>query len=150
MKIGVYNIINDPLPKLNKIKDVEVKIKDFEYDCDIVNVMNRELKMDKLSAEYIYALSLTYELIPKGIIFVAAGTAKECEINMKDLATGLLLTGAEQFMCFHNHTGGGKEITYEDRDLTDHYIDLGETIGVNFLKHIMITQNYFAECKPTE
>ena len=150
MKIGVYNIINDPLPKLNKIKDIEVQIKEFEYDEDIVDIMNRELKMDKLSAEYIYALSLTYNLIPKGIIFVAAGTSEECTANLKDLAIGLLLTGAEQFMCFHNHTGGVKAISYDDRMLTNSYVNLGETIGIEFMKHIMITQDYYEVCEPTE
>lgn len=150
MKLGVYNIINNPLPQLNKIKDIEVQIKEFKYDDGIVGVMNREFKMDKLSAEYVYALSLTYDLTPRGIIFVAAGTAEGCEVNLKDLAIGLLLTGAEQFMCFHNHSGGCKQISYDDRTLTDFYVDLGRTIGIEFMEHIMITQDYYGVCEPTK
>lgn len=148
MKLGVYNIINDPLPKLNKIRDINVEIKEFEYEHDIVGFMNRELKMDKLSSEHIYALSLTFDMKPRGIIQVAVGKCDECEIDMRELATGLLLTGAEQFMCFHNHPGGAREIPDTDKRVSGHYERLGDLIGVEFDRHIMITQGYYAVCEP--
>lgn len=147
MKIGVYDIINDPLPQLYKIKDIVVNKNDFQYDKNIVNVMNTQLMMNKLDSEHIYALSLTYGLIPRGIIQISVGTCEESIVDIRELAIGLLLTGAEQFMCFHNHPGGNKNVSEEDKLLTKQYNIIGNFLGINFIKHIMITQNYYCECK---
>lgn len=147
MKLSVYDIINDPLPKLNELQIINAEIKSFETDNGIVEVFNKEIKMDKLSSEHIYSLSLTYGLIPRGIIQVGVGKCDSCEANLRDLAIGLLLTGAEQFMCFHNHPGGNKNISNADIELTQKYKAIGDLIGIEFIKHIMITQNYYTECK---
>lgn len=146
MKLGVYDIINDPLPKLYLIKEINVKVEDFEYDEDIVKVFNKHLCMDKLDSEYMYALSLSYGLIPRGIVQLSSGNNKKCNMNIRKLGIGLLLTGAEQFMCFHNHPGGNKKITLEDRVATEKYEDLAECIGIDFIRHIMITKDYWEKC----
>lgn len=147
MKLGVYDIINNPLPQLNLIKEIEVNKKDFEYDEDIVKIMNKHLKMDKLSSENIYALSLTKGGLPRGIIHVSKGKCDSAECDMRGLAIGLLLTGAESFMCFHNHPGGSKEISDNDINATKNYKELGNLIGVYLIRHIMITQNFFSSCE---
>lgn len=147
MKIGVYDIVNDPLPKLYKIRDITVNQEDFEYDEDIVKIMNKYLKMDKLDSEHMYALSLTYGLIPRGIIYVSKGDNESCKANLRGLAIGLLLTGAEQFICFHNHPGGNRNVSKGDKILTEQFDELGDCIGISFLKHIMITKNYYCECE---
>lgn len=146
MKIGIYDIINNPLPQLMTIREVEVNQNDFQSDEGIVNIFNKQLQMNKLNSEHIYALSLTYGLIPKGIIQVSVGKCDGCEANLRGLAIGLLLTGAEQFMCVHNHPGGNKQISQGDRKLTQKYKEIGNLLDINFIKHIMITQNYFAYC----
>ena len=146
MNIGVYDIINNPLPELYKIKEVSVKESDFKSDDKIVDIMNTHLQMNKLSSEYIYALSLTYGLIPKGIIQVSVGKCDSCEPDLRKLAIGLLLTGAEQFMCFHNHPGYERKISEADIKLTEKYKELGNVIGIHFIKHLMITKGYYTEC----
>lgn len=146
MKIGIYDVINNPLPQLYKIKDINVNKKDFEYDEDIVGIFNKHLKMDQLDSEHMYAISLTNGLIPRGIIKLSMGSNEKCDGNIRGLAIGLLLTGAEQFMCFHNHPGGNRKISLSDKILTEKYEELGECIGINFIRHIMITQNYYSVC----
>ena len=147
MEVGIYNIVNDSLPKLNEIQIVNTEIKIFEKDDTIVEFFNKELKMNKLSSEHIYSLSLTYGLIPRGIIQVGVGKCDGCEANIRDLAIGLLLTGAEQFMCFHNHPGGSRDVSNSDIELTRRYKEIGDLLDIKFLKHIMITQGYYTECK---
>ena len=147
MKIGVYDVINDPLPQLYKIKEININQQDFEYDEDIVKIFNKHLKMNKLDSEHMYALSLTYGLIPKGIIQVSMGDNNGCKPNLRGLAIGLLLTGAEQFMCFHNHPGGNKNISNKDKILTEQFDMLGDCIGIQFLRHIMITKDYYCICE---
>lgn len=147
MKLGVYNIINDPLPQLNKLKDINVTQKDFEYDEDIVNMLNKQLKIDKLDSEHIYVLALTYGLIPRGIIQVSVGKCDYCQADYRTLGIGLLLTGAEQFMCFHNHPGGDRNVSMQDRILTEKYQEVGDILGIHFIRHLMITQDYFCVCE---
>lgn len=147
MKIGIYDVINNPLPQLYKLKEIEVNLKDFEYDEYIVNLLNKHLKMDKLSSENIYALSLTYGNIPRGIIQVSIGKCDSVDGDLRKMAIGLLLTGAEQFMCFHNHPGGNKNISTDDIKITKKYKEIGDLIGIHFCRHIMITQNYYGYCK---
>lgn len=146
MKIGVYVVKNDPLPKLLKLKEVNITKEQLKSYEDIVEIFNNNLSMDKLSSENIYALSLTFGMNPKGIIHVASGKCDSCDADLRGLAIGLLLTGAEQFICFHNHPGGNKAITDKDIQLTKTYREIGDLIGIKFLNHIMITQNYFDYC----
>lgn len=146
MNIRLYDIINNPNPQLYPIKQIEVKEKDFEYDEGIVAIMNRHLQMDKLASEHIYVLGLTYSLYPRGILQLNIGTSNSCPVDMKKLATGLLLMGAEQFMCFHNHPGYERKISDVDIQLTEKYKELSRIIDINFLKHIMITKDYYTEC----
>ncbi len=150
MKIGVYDIINNPNPSLVEIKIISIKGFNLLSDSAIVDMFNTYLYMDKLSSEHIYALSLNYDCKPNGIIQVAIGKSDGCECNLKQLATGLLLTGAEQFMCFHNHPGGVKSISYDDCELTKKYRKLGELLDITFLKHIMITKDYYTICEEVD
>lgn len=147
MKVGLYDIINNPLPELYKIKDSNFKDKSLEYDEYIVQELNKNLMLDKLISEHVYLLSLTYSNNPKGIIQLSIGKCDESIISLRDLGIGLLLTGAEQFMCFHNHPGGNREISQSDILLTDRFIEVGNLLGIEFIRHIMITQNYYCECK---
>ena len=150
MKCELYDILNNPKPTLRTIKSFNVHEDVFQYDTSIVEFLNRSLQIDKLSAEHIYALSLDASLTPKGLILVSIGKCDSCELNMKALATGLLLTGAEQFMCFHNHPGGSKTVSYNDRVMTNRYRELGQLLDISFLKHIMITQGYYTICEDVD
>jgi DNA repair protein RadC len=147
MEIQIYDIINNPLPQLYTLKTIKVKESDFLQDDSIVKIMNKYLLMDKLASEHIYALGLTYSLIPKGIIQVSIGEPDGCVVNLKQLATGLLLMGTEQFICFHNHPGGMKKISKADRELTDKYKEIGQLLNIDFLNHIMITKDYYDYCE---
>lgn len=147
MEIGVYDIINDPLPMLHEIKTINVAKTNFSSDNKIVNVLNKELMMDKMDSEYVYALALSFDLTPRGIILVGIGNNQKHLENIRGLGIGLLLTGAEQFMVFHNHPGGNKNISKSDKILSKKYHELGDTIGIDFIRHIMITKNYFDICE---
>lgn len=146
MKIGVYNIINDPLAKLNLEREIDIEKEDLKEIDNIVEVLNKQLLFNKLSSEHIYAVGMTYGLIPKGIIHVSSGTCEGVEVDLRGLATGLLLMGAEQFMCFHNHPGGNNKVSKEDIELSDTYMRLGELIGIKYLDHIMVTQDKWYYC----
>ena len=150
MKLGIYEIINTPLPKLYKQREIIVNEEDFKYEDEIVKILNKHLKMDKLSSEHFYAVSLTTSLYPKGILQLNIGSFNETIINKRDLAIGLLLTGAERFYIFHNHPGYEKKPSNEDIKITNEVQNLSNIIGVDFDKHIVITKNHYEECKLKE
>lgn len=150
MEIGLYNIINNPLPVLNNLNYFKVKETDFLEDDKIVQIVNKYLKMDRLASEHVYVLGLTYSLLPKGFLQVSVGKSDSCEVDLKSLATGILLMGSEQFICFHNHPGGERKISNADLKITERYREIGELLEIKFLKHIMITKDYYTYCSLKE
>ena len=147
MKTCIYEIINDPLPKLFKIKNIKNDNYDFNYEDDMVKLLNNNFNMEKLSAEHFYAMSFTNSLTLKAILQLNIGDKDSVDINKRDLAIGLLLTGAERFYIFHNHPGGAKQISKEDIKITNEIRELAKIIGIDFEKHIMITKDYWCECE---
>jgi len=150
MKIGLYDVINDPLPQLMKIKDFNVDEENFNYEDEMVKILNKKLNMDKLSVEHTYAIALTSTLQPKGILQCSIGDCRGAIVNTRLIATGLLLLGAERFYFFHNHPGCDKNVSEQDVKTTDLLVRLGELIGVRLDKHIMITQNFWTYCEDSE
>lgn len=147
MKIGIYDIINNPLPELLLEREITVKKSDFETCSNIVNLLNKELKMNKLHSEHMYALALTMANEPRGILLCGVGNSEEVLFNSRGLATGLLLLGAEQFMVFHNHPGCSKIISDGDKDITERMETIGNLLQIRFIDHLMITKGYYASCK---
>lgn len=150
MKLGIYDIINDPLPQLYKIKDIIINKNDcYEHD-NIVKMLNKHLKMDKLSTEHFYALALTYDFEPKAILQINIGDNRGVNVDMKKLGTGLLLSGGERFLCFHNHPENCRNISQSDINITRKIETLAEVIGIYFDAHIMITKGFWNYCKGTD
>ena len=102
MKLDVYTIINNPKPELMTIKTITVNKKVFEYECDIVDMLREKLNMDKMDSEFTYVLGMNFSLEPKGILLAGVGNNKNSPSNLRGIAIGLLLMGAEQFYVFHN------------------------------------------------
>ena len=146
IKLGIYDVINDPLPQIIKIKDIIVNEDDFQYESRMVDIMNEKLYMDKLSVEHAYAIALTASLYPRGILQCNIGDCKGVKIDSRLLGTGLLLLGAERFYLFHNHPGYSKEISLEDKKITDRLAELGDLIGIELEEHVMITKDYWERC----
>lgn len=147
MQIGIFNITYNTLPCLHLIKKINIKKNECTCDEDIVAALNRELMYNKLSSEHIYALAMNYNMDPLGIILIGVGTCSKCDADLRTLAIGLLLLGAEWFMCFHNHPNGNRTISNSDRELTGYYKRLGEAIGIEFVRHLMIARNTFEICE---
>lgn len=147
MKLGVYEIINDPHAKLHKIRDIECKKKEFLYQDDIIKVMNRELKMDKLNVEHMYAVAMARDFTPKGILLCSVGGYDNCLLNKGAMAAGLLLLAAERFVCFHNHPGYDRTISDEDYASTDLLYKMEDYFELMFDGHFMITKGYHASCE---
>ena len=148
MKIGVYGIINNPLPELYLNKEINVKQSEFDYYDGIVEALNREVKMDKLHSEYMYALAMTCTNIPKGLLLISVGDHESCMFNKREMATGLLLLGAERFMVFHNHPGYAIDVSEADIDITREMIEIADLLNIEFVDHLMITKNHYESCKP--
>ena len=146
MKIGVYVIIDDPFPKLHKIMDINAKANEFEDDESMVEVLNRELRMDKLDVEHTYAVALTDTFYPLGIILCSIGTERENIHSNRTMAIGLLLLGAERFSLFHNHPHDLKGISDDDIETTEKVEIVAALFGLQFDNHIMITKDYFNYC----
>ena len=146
MKVGVYEIINDPLPQLSQIREIDAKPSEFKSDKGMVTLLNRELNMDKLHAEHMYVIAHTSVLVPKGILLAAVGSGRKAEFDTRTVGTGLLLLGAERFTVFHNHPNKVKKLSKGDMVVTFKAQHMAAILGLNFDDHIMITEGFYDYC----
>lgn len=134
---------NNDKPYLNKNKAIKVSDKIETYE-EMVDIMNRRFKMNKLGTEHCYVIAFTYSLEPIGIIHLSSGTSLGCEINNRELFMSLLLLGAEQFVVFHNHVNGNKNPSGNDFLVTSNIQQASDLLGLRFLKHIIISKNDYS------
>lgn len=125
---------------LKEIKINETKISSYEQ---IVDLFNKELKMNRLMNEHVYALSLYNDFTPISIGQIAIGSNKSVQIDLSSLFTYLLLSGAEQFIVLHNHTSHTIDESPEDIYLTESIKCSASLLGITFVDHIIIARNGF-------
>lgn len=147
MKVDIQMIINNPKPQLFTVKTINVKKDTFEYESYMVDMLKNKLNIDKMDSEFIYVIGLNFSLQPKVILLAGIGNNSKCTSNLRGIATGLLLSGSEQFYVFHNHPGKNKTPSKGDTYMTQKYDQLGDLIGIDFVKHIMVAGDYYTECE---
>jgi DNA repair protein RadC len=90
-------------------------------------------------AEALLAFALTGTLEVKATIFLARGGCLSTSVKPRDVFVPLSRFAATAFICAHNHPSGSVEPSTEDIHLTLRLRDLGATIGIELLDHVIVT-----------
>lgn len=140
MNLPLYGIERKKnLPELYEIKMLRVRNKKLESYSEMVSIMKYHLKMNTLMTEHVYVLCLMNDLVPICIGEVSSGTQNNSLVPVNVISTFLALSGAEQFVVFHNHTNQ-YNITpsADDINITFSIKMAASYLGVKFLEHIII------------
>lgn len=78
---------------------------------------------------------------PVGWSEVARGGATSCATTPSDIFRPAIAAGAVGIIMAHNHPSGDKAPSFDDIQLTNKMVELGETLGVRVLDHIIVTHN---------
>jgi DNA repair protein RadC len=96
------------------------------------------LALTKEPREHFIAIGLTES---GGIAFEhqeSSGAWNHCDVNLKAILTQLERTGTRGLMCYHNHPDGSREMSDEDRDLTERLKAALSAYDVSLLKHHIV------------
>lgn len=146
--IKLYNIINDPIPKLNVVQEFDMPDDEpisKEYgDNEIgVHLIRETLHLDRLNAEHLVCEAIDDRGHILGLIIVSIGSQSECYIHKRTIAEFILLTGAESFIVVHNHPNNVLEASEGDKETVQCLKELASLLEVEFGGDYVITKDGF-------
>ena len=146
--IEVYDIINDPLPKLKLTREINEDPHCPQPDYTVW-ILDKYFDMGKLFYERCYCVALDESENIKGIMMVSSGDDSGCEVYKKNIGIFLLLIGAAQFIICHNHPNGATKASDDDKISMGTIIDLGKLIEIEMVEDYIITKNgwYGTRCE---
>jgi DNA repair protein RadC len=140
--IKQYNIINDyeNHPKLNIQREIDINGENISIE-ESVEILNQYFNMYCLAFEHIYMIGFDNKMNIVGIFLISTGTSKLCHFYQKNIATYLLLSGAERFILYHNHPNGTLEISEDDKSSIIYFKNLSSILDIEFIDSIIISKN---------
>ncbi len=93
--------------------------------------------------EHVYCLYLDTKktIIKEKLLFI--GTINYSIIHPRDIFKEAYLASATGIICVHNHPTGDVTPSKEDYDMTYHLMQVGQTLGIPLIDHIIIGKNQY-------
>ena len=125
-----------------RINRVEVEEVSFLRPVEIYNYMKLEVQFFK--EEHLYALYLNSKgkLIEKKLLSI--GTINQTLIDSKIIFKWAFKLSASAFILIHNHPSKDPTPSKQDIIVTKEILKLSKTLGLHFLDHIVIGNNYYS------
>ncbi len=103
---------------------------------------NKDLFYNK-KQEYFYCVYLDNKnnIIDKKLLFI--GTINRSIVHPREIFREAYLLSASKFICLHNHPSGDSNPSKEDIFLTKSLIDISYLQGIEFLDHLIITNDKY-------
>lgn len=145
---NLYNIINDPIPKLNVVQEFDILDDEpicKEYGDNEVGIylIREALHLDRLNAEHLICEAIDDGGHILGLLIVSIGSQSECYIHKRTIAEFVLLTGAESFIIVHNHPNNVLEASEADKATVKDLKELASLLEVEFGGDYVITKDGF-------
>lgn len=96
------------------------------------------------SQEYFYVLYLDTKknLISKKLLFI--GTINKSIVHPREIFKYAYILSAASIICVHNHPSGDTLPSKEDIVLTNNLKEISNLLGIQFIDHIIIGNNYYS------
>ena len=149
MKINEYVVVksDNGLPALKVSHIYETKIEDYTSYGNMAAMLDEIFYLSYLNEEYMYVISLDSGSHIKGVYELAHGCHNSVTAYSKELFIFLLLSGATQFVIVHNHPSGVLEASEEDKKWTASMQMSANILHIDFLEHIIVTEDGFITIK---
>ena len=147
MKINFYDtrLIDDGRVRLVKVRSVKYDIQEVKNPQDVVCMMRKIIRIDKLAEEHCYMIGLNSACEVLGIFFISKGTVTGSLIGARELYIRALFLGASMIVLIHNHPSGNIYASKTDIETTMKIKEAGKLIGIPLIDHIIIGGNkYFS------
>ena len=121
MQVTEYRVIHEEnygIPKLKVAHTYETSY-DNRPSCEYLSYMLDEIfDLSYCNEEYMYVISMDTAFHIKGIYEAGHGDCGSVPVYSRELFTFLLLSGAERFVCVHNHPNGNLVASDGDKKWT--------------------------------
>lgn len=103
---------------------------------------NYLVEMKHLSQEHFVALFLTTknEVLGKKTVFI--GSLNASIVHPREVFKEAILRSAASIVVAHNHPSGNPEPSREDIEVTKRLVEVGKTVGIELLDHLIIGDSY--------
>jgi len=101
----------------------------------VCGVLRRAEDADR---ESLYALLLNVKNQVMGVEEVAKGDVSGVSVHPRELFKSAITAGASGIVMAHNHPSGDPTLSREDIALTQRMADVGHTIGIPILDHVVV------------
>ncbi|MBQ1496569.1 MAG: DNA repair protein RadC [Bacilli bacterium] len=93
--------------------------------------------------EYFYSIYLDSKknLIEKKLLFI--GTLNKANVHPREIFKYACLLSSDSIVIVHNHPSNDVLPSKEDLILTKNLVDIGKTIGINVIDHIIVGNNNY-------
>lgn len=146
MQVNEYRIIHTKdygVPML-KIAHTYKTQYNNQPSCEYLSYMLDELyDLSYCNEEYMYVISMDSAFHIKGIYEAGHGNCNTVPVYSRELFTFLLLSGAEQFVCVHNHPNGYLVASDDDKKWTSAMKMIANILHIDFVDHIIVTEEGF-------
>lgn len=115
--------------KITNSKDVYEIVK-FDFDS---------LQIEKVMCVFVDSKN---QIIKK--CFISEGSINFCLIEPRKIIKQALIYNAYGFFLIHNHPSGDSHPSFEDINLTKKIKDITKNLGINFLDHLIIGNDYYS------
>ena len=117
MKVNEYRVVHEagygiPLLKVSHVYETRY---DNQPSCEYLSYMLDEIyDLSYCNEEYMYVIPMDTNFHLKGIYQAGHGSYDSVAVYSREMFTFLLLSGAERFVCVHNHPNGNLEASDGD------------------------------------
>lgn len=108
---------------------------------DVFNLLKYELINIKYEHFYVILLNNDNKIISKHLLY--QGTSNSINIDPKDIYNIAIRYQSKKIICVHNHPGGNPYPSNPDLLATKNLIYIAKILHIEFIDHIIITNNYF-------
>ena len=130
-------------PSLHLLKTIN-KDNHLVTTTEIVDVMNKYYLLNKCTQEYVYLLCFNTNQDLLAIFEISHGSSNRSIVSIKEIATSVILTCAENIILIHNHPNGNLSVSNDDINITNTLKYALNPIEIKLLDHIIISKNGYA------
>lgn len=127
--------------EIQKKSAIEQKIK-INGTNDVVNLKEIQ-EIRNAVQEYLFFIGLDRSNNLKSIKLMGMGSSSIININRKDIIRTALTTFSDRIILVHNHPSNNVKPSVEDKKMTNVMNKLLKVFNIEFLDHIIVTENEY-------
>ena len=109
-------------------------------------ILLREEILDQ-EKEHFWMLGLARSGQLQYVELVSMGSVKSVTVEPMNVFRLAVMKGSVSVIMVHNHPGGDLDPSFEDKDLTDNLIQVGNILNIQVLDHLIITNKKYISFK---